>query len=68
MEVEASSLYEAVFAYNSNQICRHAQYPGFPKLLHDSEIEVNAPDGRIFKTTFGKASEWANREAERWNE
>lgn len=60
MTVEAESLYAAVFAYNHQQIC--GQHRHFPKLQRDTAIEVRAPDGRTFRTTYGNALDWANRQ------
>jgi hypothetical protein len=59
LTVRVGSLYAAVFGYSAEQICgRHRDYP---KLNRDTDIEARLPDGRVFKTTFGRASEWANR-------
>ena len=66
MEVEADSLFAAVFAYNSNQICGAGNLRSFPKLTKDTEIEVES-DGRVLRTTFRAAMAWANRKAEREN-
>jgi hypothetical protein len=59
LTVRATSLYRAVFAYNAEQACGH--HRDYPKLELDTNIEVRLGDGRVFKTTFGKACDWANR-------
>lgn len=60
MEVEARSLYSAVFSYNAEQVAGTRRE--YPKLHPDVEIEVRLGDGRTFRTTLAKAQRWANRE------
>jgi len=47
------------FAYNSEQVC--GRYRHFPKLERSTAVEVRTADGRQFRTTYGKAMDWANR-------
>ena len=63
MTVRAKSLYYAVLAYNAEACCRSSA--GFPRPEMDTRFEVRLPDGRVFETDFRRASEWANRKAER---
>lgn len=60
MEVEAASLYAAVFAYHSDQRTGHSRH--YPPLTPDLPIEVRLADGREFVTTWRKAMAWANRQ------
>lgn len=59
MEVEARSLYSAVFAYNAEQVAGTRRE--YPKLEPETELEVRLEDGRIYRTLFAKAQAWANR-------
>ena len=59
LKVRAYSLYSAVFAYNAEVVSGSAR--DYPRPTRETELEVRAPDGRILRTTFGKAADWANR-------
>ena len=59
LTVRARSLYSAVFAYNSEQVC--GRYRHFPKLERSTAVDVRTADGREFRTTYGKVMDWANR-------
>jgi hypothetical protein len=63
MTVEAKSRNAAIFAYNAEQVCGTRR--NYPKLLHETEVEIKVEDGRVFRTTFRKAEEWANRKSKK---
>lgn len=68
MTVHARSMHEAVFAYSTQQVCGQADKREYPPILHETEVEVTAPDGRVLKTTGKRAWDWANAKAERQNQ
>lgn len=62
VEVEAASLYTAIFAYNHEVVSglgdnRNESFRGKKGL----EYEVITYDGRTFRTTWDAAMRWANR-------
>ena len=59
LEVEAASLYSAIFAYNAEQVAGSNRE--YPRLEPDTEIHVRLTDGLTYRTTFGTAQRWANR-------
>ena len=65
MELEAGSLYRAVFAYGSEQVCGTVLNRQFPVLRRDTIITVTV-DGKpeVHTVVYGTALDWANRVAD----
>jgi hypothetical protein len=58
IEVEAKSLYRAVFIYNAQAVTVKALNLLVPERDTVFEVEVG---GKVYSTTFGRAMDWANR-------
>jgi hypothetical protein len=60
MEVEADSLYRAIFAYDCEQRTGPAHCRTFPSLTDETPVTVRAA-GKVATGTLGQAKRWAQK-------